>query len=126
MGTEGVALWVSSWPFEQFTHHEWAGAWMNTLFRNEGGGLSSTLIRAAVAATRTQWGDPPDLGMVTFVDASQVRHKRDPGRCYRKAGFRLVGETKTRVLLAFQMLPEDMPPPSAVIGQTHNLFADRT
>jgi hypothetical protein len=37
-----------------------------------------------------------------------VRHKRDPGRCYRKAGWRHVGETRGG-LLAFQQLPDEMP-----------------
>jgi hypothetical protein len=46
--------------------------------------------------------------MVTFVDASKVRRKRDPGRCYRKAGFKHVGFTKGG-LWAFQMLPAEMP-----------------
>ena len=101
------ALWVTSWPFAQYVKHAWAGAWVNSLFRNEGAGLSSDLIREAVAKTCGVWF-PPDLGMITFVDSSKVRRKRDPGRCYLKAGFRHVGQTKGG-LLAFQMLPQDMP-----------------
>jgi hypothetical protein len=81
---------------------------MNSFFRNEGAGLSSDLILAAVGATRTFWHQPPELGMVSFVDASKTRHKRDPGRCYRKAGFQHVGFTKAG-LHVFQMLPADMP-----------------
>jgi hypothetical protein len=110
------ALWVTSWPFAEYTKHAWAGAWMNSTFRREGGpDLASDLIRAAVAATRWEWPDVPELGMVTFVDASKVRHKRDPGRCYLRAGFRLVGRTKAG-LLALQMLPNEMPEPLAPIG----------
>jgi hypothetical protein len=104
----GQALWVTSWPFAEYVKHAWAGAWVNSLFRNEGAGLSSELIRQAVAATKAEYGKPPPLGMITFVDASQTRKKRDPGRCYRKAGFRHVGFTKGG-LWAFQLLPEDMP-----------------
>lgn len=33
---------------------------------------------------------------------------------YEKAGFRFVGKTK-KGLLAFQLLPEDMPPPSPAL-----------
>lgn len=110
------ALWVTSWPFAEYVKHAWAGAWINSCFRNEGAGLSSELIRQAIAATRCKW-DPPDLGIVTFVDASKIRHKRDPGRCYIRAGFRRVGETKGR-LIAFQMLPDDMPGPEPAHGQT--------
>lgn len=101
------AVWTSSWPFAQYVRHAWGGAWVNSLFRNEGAGLSSELIREAVAATRSIW-EPPALGMITFVDAAKTRPKRDPGRCYRKAGFSHVGFTKGG-LWAFQMLPEDMP-----------------
>lgn len=105
------ALWVTSWPFAEYTKHAWAGAWVNSLFRNEGAGLSSELILEAVAATRSIW-EPPDLGMITFVNAAKVRHKRDPGRCYLRAGFSQVGETKGG-LLAFQLLPAQMPDPRA-------------
>lgn len=109
----GPALWVTSWPFAEYVRHAWPGAWINSLFRREGGDLlASDMIRAAVAATRWRWPDVPDLGMVTFVDAGKVRRKRDPGRCYLRAGFELVGETK-RGLLAFQMRPVDMPEPAA-------------
>lgn len=110
------ALWVTSWPLAEFTKHEWAGAWVNSLFRNEGAGLSSELILEAVAATRAFYGTPPALGMVTFVDAGEVRPKRDPGRCYRRAGFRHVGATKVNGLLAFQLLPDAMPPAAAPHG----------
>lgn len=103
------AVWVSSWPMAEFTKHAWAGAWVNTLFRNEGAGLSSELIREAVALTRAEW-EPPALGMITFVDVDKVRPKRDPGYCYLQAGFKHVGETKSG-LLAFQLLPAEMPPP---------------
>jgi hypothetical protein len=48
--------------------------------------------------------------MVTFVDADKTRRKRDPGRCYRRAGFSHVGFTKGG-LWAFQMLPDSMPAP---------------
>jgi hypothetical protein len=102
------ALWVTSWPFAEYTKHAWGGAWMNSCFRNESPTLSSVLIREAIAATRFQMGEPPPLGMVTFVDTTKTRHKRDPGRCYRKAGFRPCGHTKSG-LFALQMLPADMP-----------------
>ena len=112
---EPVALWVTSWPYAEFTRHAWAGAWVNSLFRNEGAGLSSELIAEAVAATRWHWPDVPALGIVTFVDASKVRHKRDPGRCYRKAGWKHVGFTKGG-LWCFQQLPREMPAPESPMG----------
>lgn len=112
------ALWVTSWPFAQYVRHAWAGAWVNSLFRNESDELSSSLIREAVAVTRSVFGEPPALGMVTFVDASKTRHKRDPGRCYRKAGFRCVGETKGG-LVALQLPLEEMPAP--LVARSHQL-----
>jgi len=103
------AFWVTSWPFAEFVRHAWAGAWVCSAFRREDGApLASELIRQAVAATRWKYGHAPALGMVTFVDADKTRPKRDPGRCYRRAGFRCVGETKGG-LVALQLLPEDMP-----------------
>ncbi len=106
------AVWVTSWPKAEYVKHAWAGAWVNSCFRNEGAGLSSCLIIEAVAASRWLYGEPPPLGIVSFVDASKVRHKRDPGRCYLRAGWKYVGQTKGG-LLAFQQLPEAMPEPEA-------------
>jgi hypothetical protein len=103
------AVWVTSWPFAEYVKHAWPGAWVNSVFRNEGAGLSSDLITQAVALTRAVW-EPPSLGIVTFVDAGKVRHKRDPGRCYRKAGWRHVGFTQGG-LWVFQQLPSEMPAP---------------
>lgn len=116
------AFWSTSWPFAEYVMHEWAGAWICSAFRNEGAGLSSDLIRDAIAATRFFWS-PPEIGMVTFVDPTKVRRKRDPGRCFIKAGFRHVGETKVHGLLAFQILPDEMPESQAPIGAQSRLFA---
>ena len=117
----GRATWTPSWPFAEYVKHAWAGAWVNSMFRNEGAGLSSELIRSAIAASRALW-PVPELGIVTFVDASKVKRKRDPGRCYLRAGFKRVGETKGG-LLAFQMLPSEMPAADMPIGAIERLFA---
>ena len=115
------AFWVTSWPFAQFVRHAWAGAWVCSAFRNEGALLSSDLIVQAIAATSSFW-EPPPLGMITFVDAGKVRHKRDPGRCYLRAGFRNVGFTKGG-LVALQMLPDAMPSPIEPFQFQTRLFA---
>ncbi len=106
------ALWVTSWPFAQYVRHAWAGAWVNSLFRSEGAGKASDLILEAVAITRSIW-QPPELGMITFVDAkhvkpTMVRGVPIHGFCYLKAGFKHVGFTKGG-LWAWQLLPDDMP-----------------
>jgi len=103
------AFWVTSWPFAEFTMHRWAGAWVCSAFRNEGPMLSSLLIRDAVAATRAHFGEPPELGMITFVDTSKVRRKKDPGYCYLMAGFERDGSTEGG-LAALRLAPERMPP----------------
>lgn len=113
---DAPVLWVTSWPFAEFVKHDWPGAWINSCFRSEAPDrfLASDLIRAAVAATIARWPEPPDLGMVTFVDPRKVR-KGEPGYCYRRAGFRRVGKTKGG-LIAWQMLPDEMPAPLPAIG----------
>lgn len=76
------AFWITSWPFAEYVRHAWAGAWVCSAFRNESAHLSSDLIR----------------------------EKRDPGRCYLRAGFKNAGMTKGG-LVALQLLPSDMPTP---------------
>lgn len=115
----GRAVWVTLRQVAEYVHHDWPLAWVNTLFRNEGAGLSSELIREAVAATLAEWHVPPPQGMVTFVDPSRVRHKRDPGRCYLRAGFRVVGKTRGG-LLALQ-LRDEMPPAAQAFGAQSRL-----
>lgn len=122
-GEPVAALWVTLW--QEKIDHAWNKCWANTLFRNEGAGLSSELIREAVAATRFKYGPPPRDGMITFVDAGKTRKKRDPGRCYRRAGFKHIGFTKGG-LYVLQMSAEDMPASCAAVGATENLFADLT
>jgi hypothetical protein len=112
------AFWVTSWPFAEWVKHEWAGAWVCSAFRREAEceHLASDLVRDAVAATRARFGEPPPLGMITFVDAGKVRRKRDPGRCYLKAGFVRVGATKGG-LVALQLLPDAMPEAAPAQGR---------
>lgn len=104
------ALWVTSWPLAPYVKHAWPGAWVNSLFRNESTVRASRLIIEAVAATRGVFGEPPAIGIVSFVDASQVRHSREPGRVYRLAGWTHVGFTKAG-LWVYQQLPAAMPDP---------------
>ncbi|HEX8781679.1 MAG TPA: hypothetical protein VF728_11000 [Nocardioides sp.] len=110
------SVWVTSWPLAEYVKHAWAGAWINSLFRREGGDVqASDMIRFAVAHTRATWPAVPELGMVTFVDPDEVE-STNPGYCYLKAGFKRVGKTKDRKLIALQLVPEDMPEPLAIPG----------
>lgn len=109
-----------SFPKAEYVKHAWAGAWVCSIFRNEKAGpLASDQIRDAIAVMQTLY-DVPDLGCVTFVDPRKVpgileRGERIKGFCFYKAGFRLVGETK-KGLLAWQLLPADMPAPRILGG----------
>lgn len=116
------AVWVSSWP--KYARHAWCGAWVNTLFRNEGAGLSSELIIEAERVTRWKWGNPPEPhGFITFVDAEKVKGKRDPGYCYLMAGWKLVGKTQSG-LLTFQRLPIEAPEAAPPLGE-ETMFASQ-
>lgn len=106
----------------EYTKHAWAGAWVCTAFRSEGAGVASELIRQAIAATRAYYGEPPALGMITFIDRNEVRPtivrgQKTWGYSWLKVGFRHVGETKSG-LLAFQLFPEDMPSPQAALPRS--------
>lgn len=115
------ALWVTSWQYAAYVRHAWAGAWVNSLFRNEGAGLSSDLIREAVAATCWHWPAPP-TGIVTFVDPAQVR-STNPGYCYIQAGWTRVGHTRGG-LRVLQQLPGQMPPATPPIGAQGRLWPE--
>lgn len=122
----GRALWVTSYPFAEYVKHEWAGAWVCSAFRNEGAGVASEMITQAVAATRAYFGEPPEMGLITFIDRKKVRPtmirgKRTWGWTWLKAGFEPVGETKGG-LLALQLKPERMPKALAAAGTQLCLF----
>ena len=65
-----------------------------TIFRNVGAGLSSDLIREATARTYAYWrshyGGLPTVPLTTEVDPAKTRKKRDPGRCFLRAGWHFV------------------------------------
>lgn len=71
------------------------------IFRNEGAGLSSDLIRSAMTLGWERWG-PQRL--YTYVNPKRVRSS-NPGYCFLQAGWRKCGVTKTRHLLIFEVLP---------------------
>ena len=107
------ALWVSSWPLAEYVKHDWPGAWICSCFRNESDHIASELIREAIAATVGEWGKPPSLGMITFINRKKVRFTivrgvKTWGYCYKKAGFKECGETKGG-LLALKLDPCDFP-----------------
>ena len=117
----GKAVWVTSWPFAQYVKHAWAGAWVCSIFRNEEAGLSSSLIGEVVAATRAFFGEPPALGIITFVLPKALRSV-NPGACFKHAGWRIAGAAKDGKP-CLQLLPDSMPQPEAPIGYQRSLVA---
>lgn len=131
------AFWVTSWPFAEYVGHAWAGAWVCSAFRLEGGdpGEASALIREALEVTSWHYGEAPSIpawaatrtprssrierisvAMVTMVDPTKTREKRDPGRCFRRAGFVEIGRTKERGLTVLGLPREAMPPARMPLG----------
>lgn len=78
-------------------HKDPAGNWVwrNAMFRNEGAGLSSDLVREATERTIAYWarhyGLPTTYWLRTEIDPNKTRRKRDPGRCFRRAGWKPLG-----------------------------------
>jgi hypothetical protein len=64
--------------------------WRNMMFRNEGAGLSSELIKSALERTYEEWarryGSLPAERLRTEVDIKKVKSAH-PGFCYLMAGF---------------------------------------
>ncbi len=80
------------------------------IFRNEGAGVASELILAAMEIAWERW---PGERLYTYVDDRKVRRSRQPGRCFLKAGWRYVldahgkpARTKWNKLLILERLPE--------------------
>lgn len=77
--------------------------WRVSVFRNEGPILSSVLVREATELTRTWWAvhyrGEPGVPLQTEVDPKRTRAKRDPGRCFRRAGWRHVDTRRGLVIL---------------------------
>jgi hypothetical protein len=57
------------------------------VFRNEGAGIASDLIRAADDIAFEQW---PGERHFTYVNPKKVCRSRTPGRCFLKAGWKYV------------------------------------
>lgn len=71
------------------------------IFRNEGAGLSSSLILEAERKAHRRW---PGSRFYTYVNPRAVR-STNPGCCFRKAGWKVVGTTKKRKYLILAKEP---------------------
>lgn len=71
------------------------------VFRNESAHLSSDLIRAAMMLAWRRW---PGARFYTYVNPRKVS-SRNPGYCFKRAGWKACGVTKTRKLVILEALP---------------------
>ena len=71
------------------------------VFRNEGAELSSQLIREADAIADERW---PNERHYTYVNPRKVR-SRNPGYCFKAAGWRACGVTKHNKLVVLERVP---------------------
>lgn len=83
--------------------------WRCSIFRNESPIRSSDLIVEATARTYAYWrrhyGGLPAVPLTTEVNPDRVKRKRDPGRCFLRAGWRRVDVRRGLVVL-------QAPPPA--------------
>jgi len=71
------------------------------IFRNESTLLSSQLILAAEEVTKEKW---PGARFYTYVNPSKIKSK-NPGYCFKSAGWRYCGLTKSKKLHILEKLP---------------------
>ena len=95
------ALWVTRALLAEKTY-DGLDAYRCSYFRNEGAGLSSDLIRDAVAVTERMWGPPPQDGWVTWVDTRKVPGPH-PGYCFKRAGWTLDRDWHHRHLIRLRL-----------------------
>jgi hypothetical protein len=88
------------WKYEAYRDDGQAG--INCfVFRRESGELSSVLIKEANELAWAKWGKQR---LFTFIDSKKTKHKRDPGRCFIKAGYKKCGYSK-KGLVILECLP---------------------
>lgn len=68
------------------------------VFRNESPILSSTLILEAEQVAHQRW---PGERLYTYVNATKIK-SRNPGYCFKQAGWRVCGITKTKHLVILE------------------------
>jgi hypothetical protein len=71
------------------------------IFRNEGSLLSSQLILEAEELAWQRW---PGERLYTYVAANKIKSV-NPGYCYKKAGWKVCGQTKAKKLVILEKLP---------------------
>ena len=109
-GEDFRALWGSHMPapWSEASRMDGFEGYSCFIFRNDGGPQSSGIIRQAVAITAIEWNLAP---FITYVAIDKVRRKRDPGRCFLRAGFKSITvkeKTKHGPMLRMEMDQEEV------------------
>jgi hypothetical protein len=96
---EKIALltpdWLAAFGWRKFFDDGGQQGVNCAFFRNESAALSSDLILAAELIAWRRW---PGQRLYTYVDASAIR-SRNPGYCYKMAGWSSAGQTKSGLLV---------------------------
>lgn len=96
---DGLAVWGAIENKDPAGGHRWRCS----IFRNEGPVRSSELVREGTLRTVEYWRRKyrglPAVPLTTEIDPGKVRRKRDPGRCFIKAGWVKVDERRGLVVL---------------------------
>lgn len=115
------AVWLTHYPKPELALDE-LDAYRCSIFRNEGAGLSSELIEAAMLLSEERWGAPP-AGWVTWVDTRHVE-SANPGYCFKMAGWQLDHEwnpargRRRRVRLRADALTDSIAPRQLELAAT--------
>lgn len=92
--------WLAVWGVAENLDPAGNMRWRCTIFRNESVVLSSALIIEATTLTYRYWRQRmPMVPLTTEVDPRRVMRKRDPGRCFLRAGWRVIDERRGLVIL---------------------------
>lgn len=89
------AVWVTFRPTPGVAvRPDGLDCWECAPFRNIGSVLSSALIREAVLLSYALWGQPGVNGFITYVKPDAILNQSLPGYCFRRAGWKRVGQAK--------------------------------
>lgn len=99
MTDDGLAVWGAIENMDPAGKRRWRVS----IFRNKGPRVSSELVAEATDRTFDYWRNHyrciPSVPLQTEVDPTKVRRKRDPGRCFLRAGWRRIGVVNGLVVL---------------------------
>lgn len=99
LACDGLAVWGAIENMDPAGNRRWRCS----IFRNESLILSSALITEATDRTYAYWlkryAGLPLVPLTTEVDPSKTLRKRDPGRCFRRAGWTVIGTARGLVVL---------------------------